>query len=153
MTTDSQVHHPAFRAAAGHRSRAMHLPENEEIKEIPTPQNENRDIVDTIDTESVVMHGRVKGFCKVSVLDLLLTALALWYVVSWLVTGRDPAGQALMARALPYTVLYSGLRILFSIHGINRYVEWSISVRVSCCAVIGIDQFRYNLEAIVQGSC
>ena len=60
--------------------------------------------------------------------DLLLTALALWYVVSWLVTGRDPAGLALMARALPYTVLYSGLRILFSIHGINRYVEWTVLV-------------------------
>ena len=65
------------------------------------------------------------GFSSV---DLLLTALALWYVVSWLMTGRDPAGLALMARALPYAVLYSGLRILLSIHGINRYVEWTVLV-------------------------
>ena len=31
-----------------------------------------------------------------------------------------------MVRALPYAVLYSGLRILFSIHGIHRYVEWAV---------------------------
>lgn len=58
-----------------------------------------------------------------AVLDLLLVATALWYVVSWLVTGRDPAGLAMMARALPYVVLYAGLRILFSVRGIRRYAE------------------------------
>ena len=62
----------------------------------------------------------------VSVIDILLAALTVWYVVSWMVTGRDPAGLALMVRALPYAVLYSGLRILFSIHGIHRYVEWAV---------------------------
>ena len=62
----------------------------------------------------------------VSVIDILLAALTVWYVVSWMVTGRDPSGLALMVRALPYAVLYSGLRILFSIHGIHRYVEWAV---------------------------
>lgn len=62
----------------------------------------------------------------ISSIDALLAALAVWFVVSWMVTGRDPAGLALMVRALPYAVLYSGLRILFSIHGIHRYVEWAV---------------------------
>ena len=59
-----------------------------------------------------------------AVLDLLLVATALWYVVSWLATGRDSAGLAMMARALPYAVLYAGLRILFSVRGIRPYAEW-----------------------------
>lgn len=77
---------------------------------------------------SSLLLGPTKGrvLHAVSVIDILLAALTVWYVVSWMVTGRDPAGLALMVRALPYAVLYSGLRILFSIHGIHRYVEWAV---------------------------
>ena len=51
----------------------------------------------------------------ISSIDALLAALAVWFVISWLATGRDPAGLALIARTVPYAMLYAGLRILLSI--------------------------------------
>ena len=70
----------------------------------------------------------------VSSIDALLAALAVWFVISWLATGRDPAGLALIARTVPYAMLYAGLRILLSIRG-GRHLSCSFAwiVFVALC--------------------
>lgn len=65
---------------------------------------------------------------KALTVDLILFAMALWYAVSWLATGCDSAGLALMIGLLPYVLLYIGLRILFSIDLCGKKVEGVVPI-------------------------
>ncbi len=88
----------------------------------------------------------------VSSIDALLAALAVWFVISWLATGRDPAGLALIARTVPYAMLYAGLRILLSIRG-GRHLSCSFAwiVFVALC-VWGVTEAACGLwQAVGRG--
>ena len=88
----------------------------------------------------------------VSSIDALLAALAVWFVISWLATGRDPAGLALIARTVPYAMLYAGLRILLSIRD-GRQFPYSFAwiVLVALC-VWGVTEAACGLwQAIGRG--
>ena len=88
----------------------------------------------------------------ISSIDALLAALAVWFVISWLATGRDPAGLALIARTVPYAMLYAGLRILLSIRD-GRQFPYSFAwiVLVALC-VWGVTEAACGLwQAIGRG--
>ncbi|MBO4917832.1 MAG: O-antigen ligase family protein [Bacteroidales bacterium] len=81
-----------------------------------------------------------------------MAALAVWFVISWLATGRDPAGLALIARTVPYAMLYAGLRILLSIRD-GRQFPYSFAwiVLVALC-VWGVTEAACGLwQAIGRG--
>ncbi len=88
----------------------------------------------------------------ISSIDALLAALAVWFVISWLATGRDPAELALIARTVPYAMLYAGLRILLSIRG-GRHLSCSFAwiVFVALC-VWGVTEAACGLwQAVGRG--
>lgn len=88
----------------------------------------------------------------ISSIDALLAALAVWFVISWLATGRDPAGLALIARTVPYAMLYAGLRILLSIRD-GRQFPYSFAwiVLVALC-VWGVTEAACGLwQAVGRG--
>lgn len=67
------------------------------------------------------------------IIEILLSVLALWYFICWVISGHNNAGLALMERVSPYVMGYIGLRLLFS-----SFPKQSESIIISGICVWGI---------------
>ena len=67
------------------------------------------------------------------IIEILLSVLALWYFICWVISGHNNAGLALMERVSPYVMGYIGLRLLFS-----SFPKQSETIIISGICVWGI---------------
>lgn len=67
------------------------------------------------------------------IIEILLSVLALWYFICWIISGHNNAGLALMERVSPYVIGYIGLRLLFS-----SFPKQSETIIISGICVWGI---------------